>query len=192
MSMREHRRVAHRMVDAKLAALLMCLLFINSFSQGVDAVDTGDTAPRLGVELSLAEIDNLPLHVFSDGEGLPAGSGTPEKGAELYAQHCASCHGSVGQGGKAIELVGDRSLLTTEYPDKGIGVYWPYAPTLFEYIHRSMPPDNPALFSPDELYSLVAHLLDLSGLIDEGAMMDAEALRSIEMPNRTGFITVAE
>ncbi|MFK7853970.1 MAG: c-type cytochrome [Granulosicoccus sp.] len=149
-------------------------------------------APGLGKELSVAELDSLPKHVFSEGEGLPEGSGTADQGAILYAEHCASCHGALGQGARAVELVGDRSLLATQYPDKGIGVYWPNAPTLFEYIYRSMPPDEPASFSADELYSLVAHLLFLNGIVDENSSLDAEILRSVQMPNRNGFRTIAE
>lgn len=147
--------------------------------------------PRFGEPLSAQAIADLPRHVFADGEGLPEGQGTTEQGAVLYAQQCAGCHGSVGQGGKAVELVGDRSLLATEYPDKGIGVYWPHASTLFEYIYRSMPPDNPASLNVEQMYSLIAHLLVLNELLPEGATLDADSLSAIHMPNEAGFTTIA-
>lgn len=145
---------------------------------------------NLGIELSASEIENLPSHVFSDGTGLPDGSGTADKGASLYAEQCAGCHGSVGQGGKAIELVGDASLLATDYPDKGIAVYWPYAPTLYEYLNRSMPPATPGMFSVDELYSLVAYLLELNELIDDAVVVDKQLLSDLQLPNRDGFRTI--
>jgi cytochrome c len=143
--------------------------------------------PALGKPVPLTVLEGLPKHVFADGSGLPEGSGKARDGAEIYAQQCASCHGPTGQGGRAMELVGDRSLLDTEYPDKGIGVYWPYAPTLFEYVYRSMPPDKPASLNDDQLYALLAHLLVLNGLLDAGTTLDAAMLSSIDMPNRYGF-----
>ena len=152
--------------------------------------DTHAISPELGVELSDIEVDRFAKHIFSDGSGLPEGSGTAARGTLLYRDHCASCHGSVGQGGKALELVGDASLLATDYPDKGIAVYWPYAPTLFEYVDRSMPPATPGMFSVDELYSLIAYLLELNELIEPGAVVDPQLLADIEMPNKDGFVTI--
>lgn len=140
-----------------------------------------------GRELTEAEVASLPAHVFADGTGLPEGRGDAQQGKQLYAQHCADCHGSVGQGGRAVELVGDRELLATDIPDKGIAVYWPYAPTLFEYVRRAMPPDNPYSLSVDEVYSVVAHLLELNGLAQPGEVVDAAYLSNLDMPNRDGF-----
>ena len=150
----------------------------------------GWTGPALGRPISQGAREALPQHVFPDGSGLPAGEGSASDGAALYAQQCASCHGSVGQGGRAIELVGDRSLLATEFPDKGIAVYWPYAATLFEYVYRSMPPEKPASLTHDQLYALIAHLLVLNELLPEGSMLDATILSQIEMPNKEGFFSM--
>lgn len=137
--------------------------------------------------LSDTEVTSLPKHVFADGTGLPDGEGNAEVGKQLYAQHCADCHGSVGQGGRALELVGDRALLASDIPDKGIGVYWPYAPTLFEYVRRAMPPEKPYSLSVNEVYAIVAHLLELNGLADPGVAVDAEYLSNLKMPNIKGF-----
>ena len=146
-----------------------------------------DTFPGLGRTPSDTELANLTTHIFADGRGLPQGSGGTEQGKIIYASLCAGCHGSEGQGGRAMELVGDRSLLATEYPDRGIAVYWPYAPTLFEYIKRAMPPDKPYSLSADELYSVIARLLELNGLIDSGQRVDAAVLSSLQMPNKNNF-----
>ena len=146
--------------------------------------------PSLGTVLSKAQLENTPTHVFPDGSGLPEGSGTATSGAPLYREHCAHCHCSVGQGGKALELVGDASLLASDYPDKGIAVFWPYAPTLFEYIDRSMPPATPGMYSNNELYSLIAYLLELNELIEPGQILDKQSLATLQMPNRDGFVTI--
>ena len=86
-----------------------------------------------------------------------------------------------------MELVGDRSLLASEFPDRGIAVYWPYAPTLFEYIQRAMPPNKPYSLNNDELYSVIARLLEMNGLIDTDQKVDAALLSSLQMPNRNNF-----
>jgi len=147
-------------------------------------------SPGLGTPMTAEQLEHLPSHVFADGQGLPVGRGTTQQGQQLYQTHCARCHGSLGQGGRALELVGDRALLASEYPDRGIAVFWPNAATLYEYIHRSMPPENPASFSVDELYSIIAYVLLLNDLIAEDAMVDADTLRNLPMPNRNGFITI--
>ncbi len=133
----------------------------------------------------------MPPHVFDDGRGLPAGQGSASEGAVLYAQRCASCHGSQAQGGRSVELLGDRATLGTPYPDKGIAVRWPAAPALFDYIYRAMPPDEPASLTVNQVYAVLAHLLVLNDLLDESQLLDAATLAAIEMPNREGYRTIA-
>ncbi len=129
---------------SRWAPVLCCLLFV-TLARADDTTDTTDVwihghwqGPKLGQPMDPEDINGLPQHVRADGRGLPAGEGNAIEGGALYAQLCASCHGSRGQGGKALELVGDRSLLATEFPDRGIAVYWPNAPTLFDPHYLSM------------------------------------------------------
>ena len=146
-----------------------------------------DSELGFGRLLSKDQVAALPAHVFADGTGLPIGSGSAEQGKQLYSQHCADCHGNVGQGGRAVELVGDRTLLATDIPDRGIAVYWPFAPTLFEYVRRAMPPEKPYSLTVTEVYAIVAHLLELNGLSAPGEIVDAAYLSQLKMPNRDGF-----
>ena len=169
---------------ALLARALVCLLVAFFLSHSAVA---SDPLPGLGRTPDASELAALTKHVFADGSGLPQGSGDTEQGRVIFASRCAGCHGNEGQGGSAMELVGDRSLLATEFPDRGIAVYWPYAPTLFEYIKRAMPPDEPYSLSDDELYSVIARLLELNHLIDSGQRVDAAVLSSMQMPNKDNF-----
>lgn len=162
--------------------LLMLLLYCASPS--------ADNSPMLGKQLSPQEIAGLPAHVFADGQGLPDGQGYSEQGKRIYVERCAACHGDQAQGGSAMELLGDRSLLATEYPDKGIAVYWPYAPPLFEYIKRAMPPQQPYSLSNDQVYAVIAWLLEISELIKPGEAVNAALLSDLTMPNRNGFRSV--
>lgn len=134
------------------------------------------------------EPPQLAPPVFADGRGLPAGSGSVGQGRVLYRERCAACHGPEGQGGTALELRGDPDLLDTPYPDRGIAVYWPNAPALFDYIRRAMPPAEPGSLSVDETYAIVAFLLRINGLLEAGQSADASLLRNLRMPNADGFI----
>lgn len=188
---REGERAFGLLTDWLAGTIVYIVVALNTVSANQLPSAQTPLAAELGVPLTDAQINAMPSHVFADGVGLPDGSGIAEQGARLYSEHCANCHGSAGQGGKAIELVGDRSLLATDYPDKGIAVYWPYAPTLFEYIDRAMPPGTPGMFSNDQLYSLIAHLLVINGELVDTEVLDKESLSTIRLPNETGFQTIA-
>ena len=70
-----------------------------------------------------------------------------------------------------------------------VGSYWPYATTLFDYIHRAMPADKPQSLAPDEVYALCAYLLSLNDIVPEDAVMDAQSLPQVVMTNHAGFIS---
>jgi len=145
-----------------------------------------ETTPALGKRIESTELLQ-PVQIFADGRGLPEGSGNAVDGAEIYRAQCQNCHGSEGRGGSALELLGDRSLLASEYPDKGINVYWPYAPPLFAYIQQAMPPDRPFSLDANDTYSVLAYLLEQGDLIEQGQSVDANVLSNLKMPNRDGF-----
>ena len=89
-------------------------------------------------EIALWDIDVRP-----DGKGLPPGSGTVAEGKQVFADNCAACHGDNGVGGIKDRLVGGPGTLASANPVKTVGSYWPYATTLFDYIHRAMPYQAP-------------------------------------------------
>ena len=66
-----------------------------------------------------------------DGAGLPPGKGTVERGTEVFADQCAACHGTFGEGeGRFPKLVGGAGTLKNDRPELTVGSYWPFAPTL--------------------------------------------------------------
>jgi S-disulfanyl-L-cysteine oxidoreductase SoxD len=139
-----------------------------------------------------AEIASVDIDVKPDGSGLPAGSGTAGAGEKLYATQCAACHGSTGVEGPRDRLVGGRGSLATAQPLKTVGSYWQYAPTLYDYINRAMPFTAPGTLKPDEVYSLVAFLLNRNGVIGDGEVIDQTSLPLVKMPNRDGFVVEPE
>lgn len=154
------------------------------------ARSTISEAPRLGVVATATDLARFDLDVFPDGRGLPAGRGGVAQGAPLFARHCAACHGSRGRGASAEELVGGSEPLTSVYPDKTIGLYWPYATTLFDFIRRAKPMLAPGSLKPDEVYAVTAWLLAADGVIAADAELDAATLAAVKMPNRAGFIGI--
>jgi cytochrome c len=140
-----------------------------------------------GEPATAEQIAGWDIDVAADGTGLPPGSGSVAQGEELFARLGAKCHGAKGEGGTAPPLVGGIGSLGTDAPLKTVGSYWPYAPVLFDFIHRAMPADKPQSLTPDEVYALCAYLLYLNGIVPEDAVMDATTLPQVVMPNHAGF-----
>ena len=134
------------------------------------------------------EVKAWDLTIPPDGQGLPPGSGTAALGKPIYTQRCASCHGEKGEDPKYSRLVGGRGSLVTAQPVRTIGSFWQYATTLWSYIRRTQPFDEPGSLTPDEVYAVTAHLLHLNGIVKEDAVLDAATLPRIRMPNRDGFV----
>ena len=142
----------------------------------------------IGRVATLTEIAGWNIDVGgNDGSNLPPGSGTVERGRAVYAEQCASCHGDKGQGGIGDRLVGGQGTLASPKPVKTVGSYWPYAPTLFDYIRRAMPMNAPQSLSDNDVYAVSAYVLHLNGLLPADATLDAKSLSAIKMPNRQMF-----
>lgn len=154
------------------------------------AADGDVKAPHLGTPLSAGEIAKWDRTIFADGRGLPPGKGTAKDGRVIYEQKCASCHGLRGEGGTAEELVSEPKPPSVDYPSKAIGSYWPFAPTIFDFVRRSMPPAAAGSLTADETYALTAYLLAANGVIGEGDEMNAKTLAAVHMPNRDGFLWI--
>ena len=165
------------------------MLFLAAIAMAEQAGADGDAGPALGQPASAAAIRAWSIDVAVDGDGLPPGEGTVEDGRVLYATHCESCHGPEGLGATADELAGSDEPLDSDWPDKTIGTYWPYATTLFDFLRRSMPMNQPGSLRDDEVYALTAYLLYLNGIVAADSRMNAATLPRVVMPNRGGFVS---
>jgi len=174
------------------SVMMMGLMAVLSVS-ALSSTATADEHERphgygLGRPAADQEIQQWNIDVAPTGEGLPPGRGTAKKGAAIFAARCASCHGPTGQEGPMDRLVGGAGTLGSQTPVKTIGSYWPYATTVYDYVHRAMPFPAPQSLSPEEVYSLVAWLLYQNGIVAEDTVLDAHSLPAIVMPNRNGFV----
>jgi mono/diheme cytochrome c family protein len=127
-----------------------------------------------------------------DGRGLPSGSGTGAKGAKVYADNCAACHGDRLEGNPAKgiggdKLIGGRGSLASKAPVKTVESYWPHATTLFDYVKRAMPFNAPGSLNDDDVYSVVAYILSEAKIIQPTETLNATTLPKVAMPNRNGF-----
>ncbi len=144
--------------------------------------------PALGAPVGAAELARWDISIPPSGAGLPSGSGSVKQGEAVYAAKCLVCHGEKGAGKPADALAGGIGSLASRTPVRTVGSYWPYATTLFDYVRRAMPITNPLSLSNDEVYAVSAYLLSLNGIVAADAVMNAQTLPQVRMPNRDGFI----
>jgi len=157
------------------------------FSKTCFAVDSHQLLGKAANHLSQQSQFNLTI--TPDGKGLPPGKGSAAQGAKLFYQKCSACHGPGAIGASAEPLVGEVGSLNSNYPEKTVNSYWPYATTLFDYIRRAMPINAPFSLTPDQIYSLSAYILSQDGIISHDVELNQESLPKIIMPNRDGFIS---
>ena len=172
------------MCSVRIASLLVIVL---SGSLTAQSQPTSQLF-NIGRTPTAEEIAAWDISVTPDGEGLPSGSGTAAEGRNIYSVRCTECHGASGREGPHDILVGGQGTLASDTPLKTVGSFWPYAPTLWDYINRAMPFETPGTMSPDDVYSTVAYVLFLNELVAEDQLLDATTLPLIKMPNRDGFI----
>jgi len=144
----------------------------------------------LGRPASADEVKQRDITTLPDGAGLPDGKGTSAQGETVYRDKCASCHGPNGEGNlpQGTQLVGGVGSLASDNPVRTVGSYWPYATSVWDYIHRAMPLNQPGSLSADDTYAVTAFLLNRNKIIEASEVMDKESLPKVRMPNRDGFI----
>ena len=198
---RRARRIFENIFSASsVSSVVVSLIFVIAGDRGPTRIAAqSPSQPKqpttfgIGRPATPAEIAALDIDIGPDGAGLPPGRGTSAEGAPIYASRCAGCHGKTGKEGPNDVLVGRLPGDTFPFArdaraPKTIGSYWPYATTVFDYIRRAMPPDAPGSLRDDEVYALVAYLLNLNDLIPADAVIDATSLPKVKMPARDHFV----
>ncbi len=142
-----------------------------------------------GTAATPQQVAGWDIDVRPDGTGLPPGSGTVSRGADVFAEQCAGCHGTFGEGaGRYPMLAGGAGTLSQDRPQKTVGSYWPYATTLWDYINRAQPFPAPHSLSANDVYALTAYILNLSDVVDNNFVADRNSLPKVKMLNRGNFI----
>ena len=159
--------------------------------------------PGIGRDATPKEVAAWDIDVRPDFKGLPAGSGSVAKGQDIWEAKCASCHGVFGEsnevftplvGGttlKDIETGRVEALVTGAFPQRTTLMKVPTVSTLFDYIQRAMPWTAPKSLNPDEVYAILAYLLNLAEVVPADFELSDENIREVQerMPNRNGMTT---
>src|SRR5437764_2888909 len=165
-----------------------CIALFAAFALACAAPTHAQNPYGIGRAAAPDEIAGWNIDVDRYGNNLPPGSGTVDHGRDVFDQQCAACHGAKGEGGIGDQLVGGQGTLATAKPVRTVGSYWPYAPTLFDYIRRAMPQNAPQSLSNEDVYAVSVYILSLNGLLPPDDMLDANSLRAIKIPNRAMFV----
>lgn len=155
----------------------------------------------IGRPASEAELKAWDIDVRPDFKGIPKGSGTVDQGADIWDATCASCHGSFGESNSVFTpLVGGTTaedikngrvagLTAGGQPSRTTLMKVSTVSTLWDYIHRAMPWDNPKSLQPDEVYAVLAYLLNLAEIVPSDFTLSDENIAQVQdkMPNRKGM-----
>lgn len=165
-----------------VAGLAMCA--------GMASADTSRPPVSFGSPITESDVAAWDIDVHTpSGKGLPAGKGSVAEGETLFAAQCVACHGENAAGGSQYgSMVGGIGSFTTDKRVLTPGSMYPYASILFDYVRRAMPMTAPQSLSDNEVYALTAYIYHLNGLLPADAVLDADSLAALEMPNRDGFI----
>lgn len=190
-------------VNAVLAALMVALPCL-TWAAPADSAGTAATRiAGIGRVATPAEVKAWDIDVRPDFKGLPKGSGSVAKGQDVWEAKCANCHGIFGESNEVFSpLVGGTTaadvqsgrvarLLDPSYPGRTTLMKVATLSTLFDYINRAMPWTQPKSLSTDEVYGVLAFLLNLGGVVpdtftlSDGNMAEVQA----RMSNRNGMTT---
>lgn len=176
-----------------LSALLFSALAMPVLAQ--------DGFPGIGRDATSKEVAAWDIDVRPDFQGLPKGSGSVDDGQDVWEDRCAVCHGIFGESNLIFTpLVGGTTaddvktgqvanLKRDDYPGRTAMMVVPTVSTLWDYIHRAMPWDNPKSLTPDEVFAVTAFLLNLANVLPDDFVLSDENIAEVQerMPNRNGM-----
>ncbi|MBU6257541.1 MAG: c-type cytochrome [Burkholderiales bacterium] len=165
------------------------------------AAAAGTPYPGIGRSATPAEVAAWNIDVRPDFQGLPPGSGSVAQGQDLWEARCSSCHGVFGESNQVFSpLVGGTTaadlktghvarLLDPGFPDRTTLMKVATVSTLWDYIRRAMPWNAPKSLTPDQVYAVLAYLLNLGGIVPDNYTLSNANIGAVRMPNRNGMTT---
>ena len=180
----------------RATALWLCAMAMTSW-----AATLPEGLAKLGRPATEGEIAAWDIDVRPDFVGLPPGSGDVWAGEEIWLAQCASCHGDFGDSNEIFAplvlgniteediATGRVASLMDPAVTRTTLMKVPTLSTLWDYIYRAMPWNAPKSLSPDEVYALVAYLLNLGYLVDDDFVLSDTNMAETQarMPNRNGM-----
>jgi mono/diheme cytochrome c family protein len=115
------------------------------------------------------------------GSGGGGGGGDAERGAKIFADNCASCHGDKGEGSGGGPAVVGKDALPVD-PPKGAKtrtMKFNNAMDVYKYIKDQMPQDNPGGLKDEEYWDVLAFDLKANG-VDVSKGVNASTAESLK------------
>lgn len=173
-------------------------LLVGLAAQAQQAPYVGIGRPATPKEIAAWDIDVRP-----DFKGLPKGSGSVASGQDVWEAKCASCHGVFGESNQFFSpLIGGTTkqdvqtgrvarLDDAAYPGRTTMMKAAHVSTLWDYIYRAMPWNQPKSLTPDEVYGVTAFMLNLAGIVPDNFTLSNANIADVQklMPNRNGMTT---
>ena len=159
--------------------------------------------PGVGRGATPTEVAAWDIDVRPDFKGLPAGSGSVAQGQQVWEAKCESCHGVFGESNQVFSpLVGGTTgediktgrvarLLDPAYPGRTTLMKVATLSTLWDYINRAMPWNQPKSLKVDEVYAVTAYLLNLGNVVPDNFTLSNKTMAEAQsrLPNRNGMTT---
>lgn len=180
----------------RLALCCLCCGAMHvSGSEYLQALDS------LGRPATAAEVRAWDIDVRPDFQGLPPGRGSVEQGEALWLERCANCHGDFGDSNEMFAPIvlgnvteadiesGQVAALTDPASVRTTFMKVATLSTLWDYINRAMPWNAPKSLTTDEVYAVVAYLLNLAYVVDYDFVLSDQNIAQVQqrMPNRNGM-----
>ena len=162
-----------------------------------------DPYPGIGRAATPKELQAWDIDVRPDFKGLPKGSGSVAQGQGIWETKCASCHGIFGESGEVFNPIvggttkddvrtGHAARLTDNgYPGRTTLMKLATVSTLWDYVHRAMPWNQPKSLAVDEVYAVTAYMLNLGGVLPDDFVLSERTIAEAQrrLPNRNGMST---
>jgi len=157
---------------------------------------------RIGRAATPAEVRAWDIDVRGDFAGLPPGAGSVALGEKVWEAKCASCHGVFGESNEVFTpLVGGTTrqdietgrvggLVSGGHPHRTTLMRASRLSTLWDYVHRAMPWNAPKSLSAEEVYGVLAYMLNLGEIVPADFMLSDRNIAETErrLPNRHGKV----
>lgn len=159
---------------------------------------------NMGRDATPAEVKAWDIDVRPDFKGLPKGAGSVDLGTQVWESKCASCHGIFGEsnevftpivgGTTAEDIKTGRVAALVEgaaatVPQRTTMMKVATLSTLWDYINRAMPWNNPKTLTPDEVFGVTAYILNLANVVPADFTLSDKNIAEVQqrMPNRNGM-----
>jgi S-disulfanyl-L-cysteine oxidoreductase SoxD len=156
----------------------------------------------IGRDATKDEVAAWDIDVRPDFKGLPKGAGSVDRGTEVWESKCASCHGVFGESNEVFTpIIGGTTLQDIEtghvanllpgknFPQRTTIMKVATVSTLWDYINRAMPWNAPKSLSTDDVYAVLAYLLNLAEIVPADYVLSNDNIAQVQerMPNRNGM-----